>query len=148
MEEARGGWPEGIKRTKQRRSVLDILERSENPLGAADICSMIERGGGTAWLSTVYRILELFVKKGVAVKTSVMNSEMALYELNRFKHKHYAVCMSCRRIIPMDNCPMESFIPVLEDANFRMLGHNLEIFGYCGDCDPLSGRAIFRGDAK
>ncbi len=65
-----------------------------------------------------------------------MNSEMAVYELNRFEHKHYAVCMSCRKIIAMDNCPMETFIPKLEDENFHVMGHNLEIFGYCKDCDP------------
>ncbi|MHB8061313.1 MAG: transcriptional repressor [Ruminiclostridium sp.] len=47
----------------------------------------------------MYRVLELFVKKGVVIKTNVMNNEMAVYELNRFKHKHYAVRMNCHKII-------------------------------------------------
>ena len=55
----------------------------------------MKEDGNSAWISTVYRILELFVKKGVVIKTNVMNNEMAVYELNRFKHKHYAVCMNC-----------------------------------------------------
>lgn len=129
-------WPAGIKRTRQRKSVLSILEDSEKPLSATDICAEMEKGGDAAWLSTVYRILELFVKKGVAIKTNVMNNEMAVYELNRFKHKHYAVCLNCHKIIVMDNCPMDTFIPQLEEKGFHIMGHNLEVFGLCKDCSP------------
>ncbi|EGO63357.1 Fur family transcriptional regulator [Acetonema longum] len=136
MKEGQNNWPAGIKRTRQRESMLSILNNSEKPLSAADICTKMERSGGSAWLSTVYRTLELFVKKGVVIKTNVMNHEMAVYELNRFKHKHYAVCMNCRKIIAIDNCPMEKFIPQLADEDFRVMGHNLEIFGFCKDCDP------------
>ncbi len=96
----------------------------------------METDGDTVWMSTVYRILELFVKKGVIIKTNVMNNEKAVYELNRFKHKHYAICINCRKIIAMDNCPMEKFTPKLEDENFHIMSHNLEIFGYYKDCDP------------
>ena len=136
MNEIQNNWPAGIKRTKQRENVLQILESSDKPLSAADICSRMEKSGDGAWMSTVYRILELFVKRGIVIKTNMMNNEMAVYELNRFKHKHYAVCISCHKIITMDNCPMEKFIPKLEDGNFYVMGHNLEIFGLCKDCKP------------
>ncbi|BBB91798.1 MAG TPA: transcriptional repressor [Methylomusa anaerophila] len=136
MKEKQNRWPAGIKRTRQRESVLSVLENSEKPLSAADICSKMEKSGDVAWMSTVYRILELFVKKGMVIKTNVMNNEMAVYELNRFKHKHYAVCMNCHKIIAMANCPMEKFIPKLEDENFHVMGHNLEVFGFCEDCKP------------
>jgi Fur family ferric uptake transcriptional regulator len=134
MKDKLNNWPAGIKRTKQRESVLQVLKNSDKPLSAMDICAQIETEGET-WLSTVYRILDIFVKKGVVIRTNIMNSEMSVYELNRFKHKHYAVCMSCKKIIEMDNCPMEGFIPKLEDKNFHIMGHNLEVFGFCNDCD-------------
>jgi Fur family ferric uptake transcriptional regulator len=117
--------------------VLSILENSTAPLTALDICGGMENNGTTAaWPSTVYRVLELFVKKGVVLKTNVMNSDMAVYELNRSGHKHYAVCMSCHKIITMKNCPMETFIPKLEDDDFCVMGHNLEVFGLCKGCKP------------
>lgn len=127
-------WPQGLKRTRQREGVLAVLRNAQTPLSAADILTLIEKDGEAAWLSTVYRILELFVQKGVAVKANVSGSDMAVYELNRYCHKHYAVCVSCHKIIPMDNCPLEKFIPRLQEEDFRVLGHNLEIFGYCRDC--------------
>ncbi|MEA4849418.1 MAG: transcriptional repressor [Clostridiaceae bacterium] len=136
MKAVRNNWPVGIKRTRQRESILSILENSGKPLSATDICSEMEGNGYSAWLSTVYRVLELFVKKGVVIKTNVMNNEMAVYELNRFKHKHYAVCINCHKMITMDVCPLEKFIPKLEEEDFHVMGHNLEVFGYCKDCKP------------
>ena len=79
LKEVRNNWPAGVKRTRQRESVLSVLENSDRPLSATDICSQMETGGDAAWLSTVYRILELFVKKGMVIKTNVMNNEMAVY---------------------------------------------------------------------
>jgi Fe2+/Zn2+ uptake regulation proteins len=128
-------WPAGVKRTKQREGVLSVLMNSDKPMSAAEIYKKMETGNQTAWLSTVYRVLELFVKENIAAKINMMNNEMAVYELNRFKHKHYAVCMNCHKIIEIENCPMEKFIPIIEDDDFRVVGHNLEIYGLCKDCN-------------
>jgi len=134
LKKALNNWPSGIKKTRQRESVISVLLNAEKPLSAMDICSKIEKNGDIACLSTVYRILELFIKKGIVVKTNIMNSEMAVYELSNSKHKHYAVCINCHKMIPMDNCPMEKFVPELEDDEFHIVGHNLEIYGFCKDC--------------
>lgn len=134
MKEKQNIWPAGIKKTRQRESVLSILEASEKPLSAIEIHSKIEKDGNTVWMSTVYRILELFEKKNIVIKTNMINSEMAVYELNRSIHKHYAVCINCHKFITMDNCPMEKFTPNLDDDEFQITGHNLEIYGICKDC--------------
>jgi Fur family ferric uptake transcriptional regulator len=133
-------WPDGMKKTKQREAVLAVLERAEKPLCAADIRARTETDGSLVRLSTVYRILEILIKKGVAVKLSILGGETTVYELNRFRHRHYAVCVSCRKIVSMDNCPMERFVPKLEDGDFRVMGHNLEIYGSCKDCDTAGSR--------
>jgi Fur family ferric uptake transcriptional regulator len=135
VTERHSDWPAGIRRTKQRESVLSVLERADGPLSAVDIRARTEADGEGVWLSTVYRILETLVKKEIVIRFAMMSEDMAVYELNRFRHRHYAVCVVCRKIISVDNCPMDRFIPKLEDGAFRVTGHNLEIYGYCGDCD-------------
>ena len=127
-------WPEGIKKTKQRESVLAILENAASPMSAIDIYKSIEKTDKTAWLSTVYRILELFVKENVAVKTTFPDDDMAYYELCRQKHRHYAVCMSCHKRIQIDACPLEKVLPALEGGDFQVTGHNLEVYGVCKNC--------------
>jgi len=136
MSEEQLRLPEGVKRTKQRESVIAVLQNAEKPLSAMEICAAIGKleGDSSVWLSTVYRVLELFVKKDFVIKTSLMNSDMALYELNRLQHKHYAVCVNCHKIIALDSCPMENVIPHLEGGAFQVMGHKLEVFGLCKKC--------------
>ncbi|NLE67701.1 MAG: transcriptional repressor [Lentisphaerae bacterium] len=125
-------WPEGVKKTKQRCCVLSVLKEAETPLTAADIYGRIGRDAGS--LSTVYRILEMFTQKGTVIRTSLLDSGAAVYELDRHDHRHYAVCLVCRRIFALKNCPMEVFTPDIRDAGFRVLGHKLELQGICGEC--------------
>lgn len=135
MKEVQPTWPVGIKKTKQRACVLSVLERSDSPLSAMEICKQTENEDCTVWLSTVYRILELFVKENVVLKTTITDSEMSLYELNRNQHRHYAVCLNCHKVVELDNCPLEKFVPELAESDFHILGHKLEMYGYCKDCD-------------
>jgi Fur family ferric uptake transcriptional regulator len=127
-------WPEGIKKTKQRDAVVRILESAESPLSAMEINARIEKTGETVWLSTVYRILELFTEKGIVLKTAVLDGDMAYYELNRHVHQHYAVCVDCHKIVPIVGCPIGDYQPKLQ-GGFRVLGHRVEMYGYCKDCD-------------
>lgn len=128
-------WPVGIKKTKQREGVLNILENTSSPLTANDLYNQLNSSTSPIWLSTVYRTLELFVEKGLVIKTSVLEGDMAYYELSRHGHRHYAVCVDCRKIVAINNCPMTEFKPKLSDEEFRVLGHHVEMYGYCRDCD-------------
>lgn len=140
MQEAEMAWPEGVKKTKQRMCVLSVLERADFPLSAAEIYRQLEEESSPGWLSTVYRVLELFVQKGVVLKTTVLDGETAVYELNRNRHKHYAVCMNCHKMIELDACPLEQYISKLADGEFRVLGHKVEMYGYCRECDEKISR--------
>ncbi|MDR1481144.1 MAG: transcriptional repressor [Synergistaceae bacterium] len=135
MNETKIEWPVGVKKTRQRQSVLEVLENSPNPLNAEEILSLAKKNEGSIWLSTVYRILDLFVRKGIAARASALRGDCAVYEINRDQHRHYAICVGCRKVIQMDNCPMEEFTPRLDEGDFKITGHTVEIYGYCRDCD-------------
>lgn len=134
MKQNKSDWPVGIKKTKPRELVLNVLKKSDTPLCALDIYSIIDEAGDQIWLSTVYRALETFVNNGIVVKTTIMDNEMAVYEMKRDDHKHYAVCIGCHKIVYIDNCPMEQFVPKMSDNGFQFLGHKVEMYGYCKDC--------------
>ncbi len=140
MKEQNIKWPSGLKRTRPRQKVLSVLEHAEEPLSAMDISTEIEKDGGTVWMSTIYRILDLFEKEGIVLKISMMDNEMALYELNRSRHKHYAICLGCRKILPMDNCPMGNFVPKIEEEDFHVVGHHIVVYGYCRECSSKKSK--------
>lgn len=134
MQEMASGWPAGLKKTKQRQWVLSVLEQAKKPLSALEISSLIEKEEGAVWLSTVYRVLEIFVREKVAVKTLLSDGEKALYELNRNEHSHYAVCLNCHKMVKIAGCPLEGLAPQQVTAGFQVTGHKLEMYGYCKDC--------------
>ena len=134
MGENQKAWPAGMKKTKQRVCVYSVLQQADIPLSAAEIYRQIGREGSEIALSTVYRILEYFVKESVAVKTIILDNDTAVYTFNRSQHKHYAVCMNCHKVIELENCPLEHFVPHLAEDQFHVTGHRLELYGYCKDC--------------
>lgn len=126
-------WPPALKKTAPRLLILDAFCASDKPLTAPALSALLERQGTPVWLSTVYRVLDLFSEHGILIKTALHENGMAIYELND-GHRHYAVCVACKRVIAMHGCPLESFMPDLQEKNFHILGHKLQMYGYCGEC--------------
>ncbi|NLA86416.1 MAG: transcriptional repressor [Clostridiales bacterium] len=133
-------WPSGIKKTKQREAVFEILEHADAPLSAMDIFERIDKEGTPVWLSTVYRTLDLFTEKGITLKTTVLHSDMAYYERNRDIHRHFAVCVDCHKRVAINSCPLADYQPKLPEDEFRVLGHRVEMYGYCKDCDRQNNK--------
>lgn len=128
----------GIKNTKQREMIFEILERSECPITAEDIFLKLKEADEDINLSTVYRNLEMLCTKGIVTKTTFMNDDKARFELCGTAHKHHLICLKCNRMVQIDGCPLERLEKTLEDkTSFDITGHKLEIYGYCPDCKKL-----------
>ncbi len=131
-------WPEGVKKTHQRKDIYKILLGCDMPVSAAEIFSMLnsEDNGEKYAISTVYRNLLAFEKSGILTKTVLSTEDNAVYELKKAGHKHYAVCLKCKKKFPICNCPIHEVAHNLEDClpGFEITGHQLEIYGYCKDC--------------
>lgn len=134
-------WPEGIKWTKQRKDIFVVLGRADKPLSAHDIYQEILKDEtvdtSNFAISTVYRSLAVFEEKGLIEKSVLMGSDTAVYELVDGHHKHYAVCLSCHKLVPLKHCPFEHVEHdhmESEDGEFVVTGHKLELYGYCKEC--------------
>lgn len=125
----------GLKNTKNRQLVLASLRQADSPLTAEDIYLQLKVVDASISLSTVYRILDIFVEKELALKASVAKDNAAMYELNDRAHKHHLVCVSCKKIQPVYNCPLDDFEKnVAKETDYSITGHRLEIYGYCPEC--------------
>lgn len=131
-------WPDGLKKTKQRLEIFEALCESQKPVNVQELSALLERRGNPMWFSTIYRVLDTLLAHGIIQKTAVHESGMAVYELGD-AHRHYAVCVGCRRILAIQSCPLDGFLPELQDKNFHVLGHKLQISGYCGECYGKQG---------
>ena len=138
-KEQNHNYPQGLKWTKQRKKVYDVLLAANEPLSAAQIYNRVERGNEDCdyAMSTIYRILASFEEKSLVNKTNWMGDGTVVYELNRGGHTHYAVCLECHKRIPLKNCPFAHVHLEEDTGDFTVTGHKLEVYGYCKDCEKL-----------
>ncbi len=126
---------DGLKNTKHRNSILNIIQKSVQPLTIEQIYLELINQEISINLSSVYRNLKILAEKGLIIKTS-MTGNKALFEFNNFEHKHHLICIKCNRIISIGECPFAEYEKKLkEKCGFNITGHKLEIYGVCNDCN-------------
>lgn len=125
----------GLKNTKRRNSILEALAKSAQPITVDQVFLELQRNDVSINISTVYRILETLVSKDLILKTNIIGENKSLFELNQMDHKHHFICMSCRQMFAVDDCPFEQYGELLQSKmGFNVTGHKLEIYGYCQNC--------------
>lgn len=135
-------YPQGIKWTKQRKSVYDVLYAAKEPLNAHQIYHLAmhhlqdegELVENNYAVSTIYRILTAFEENHIVTKSNRMDSGTFVYELERGEHTHYAVCLICKKHILLPHCPVEHIHMPQTGDEFVITGHKLELYGYCKSC--------------
>ncbi len=131
----------GIKNTKQRNLVFDVLKGEDRALTADEIYIKLTEQENSISLSTIYRILDVFVSKGLILKTNTFNGKKSVYEINRMKHKHYLICTNCNKNIEINHCPLEGLEKSLaKETKYKIVGHKLDIYGYCPECQEKGRR--------
>lgn len=132
----------GIKNTKQRLRVFEYLLACKQPVTADAIYMDLFREQGddeTLNLSTVYRILDIFLKQKLITKSNLAGDNKASYEINRSEHKHHLVCVKCNLVTPIKGCPLKGYDQVLSHStHYEILEHKLEVFGVCPKCQGRS----------
>lgn len=136
MEEKIFTYPTGIKWTKQRKAVYEVLSAAGEPLSAIQIYNLIlQRNAADSYaVSTIYRILAAFEEKGYVEKSTFSGEDTVMYEWKRDRHTHYAVCLGCHRKLALQACPFEHLQIAAESGEFLVTGHKLELYGYCKNC--------------
>lgn len=127
-------WPEQLKKTRQRRLLMELLMNSLHPLSAADIYRDLVEEDRRVSLSTVYRNLESLREAHLLRSVSIPDDETLYYELDRGGHSHYAVCTKCHKIFRLNHCPLPAHFPELESMGFQVNSHRVELYGICKDC--------------
>lgn len=129
-------YPQGIKWTKQRKAVYRVLTEEGEPLSAAQIYNRVIKNTEEAEyaISTIYRILSVFEEKGYIEKSTFMGDGTVVYQWKKDRHTHYALCLGCHKRVALSACPFEHLHLNAEMGDFEVMGHKLELYGYCGDC--------------
>lgn len=125
----------GLKMTKNRKAIIDLLIQKKHPIAAEQIYLELKKNKVEINLSTIYRTLEALENKGLVTKLNIMDNDRMFFEYNKMGHRHYLICLGCKKIVTIQGCPLESYEKALEkQTQFTMVGHKLYLYGYCLDC--------------
>lgn len=125
----------GMKNTRQRQLLLDLLRQAGRSLSAEEIFANPAIQGSRLALSTIYRNLDQLQCRGILTKT-IFPDGLARYELaGEHEHHHYLVCTRCNRRQTFDICPLKRMEDTLEaETGFEITSHNLMLYGLCPEC--------------
>lgn len=125
----------GYKITPQRRVILEALTKLGKAASALEIVASARQVFPDMSLDTVYRNLNLFTDIGVTSQVNLRGGEASRFEIERDGHHHHLVCLKCGDAVCLDFCPIdEQDIAAAEMHGFKVMGHVLELYGYCPAC--------------
>jgi len=124
-----------LRATPARMAILGLLEKVKMPIDVSTVICKINEEGIKADPATVFRIMNMLTKKGLAISVQLQEGKTR-YELAEKKHHHHhLVCEACGKIENVSS----QMIPPLEEKiqsrhKFIVKRHTLEFFGLCQDC--------------
>jgi Fur family zinc uptake transcriptional regulator len=126
----------GMQITPLRRAILEILARSDGPVGAYSIMDELSRVQQRPVAPpTVYRTLEFLVDNGFVIK---IESRNAFAPCDAPGHEHHGIMLICSRCGKSDEVESTELDALLLDAaaasGFRVQRQVVEIEGVCERC--------------
>lgn len=134
----------GARVTLPREVVMDILQRTDDHMSAADIYVEAHRVNPSIGLTTVYRTLDMLTQMGIVQKFDFGDGK-ARYELvnnpGGKKHHHHLICLKCKTIIDYTEFPDDELeyigktqARLSKKYNFNITDHAISFYGYCERC--------------
>lgn len=133
----------GIRLTKQRELLFEIIHNSRRHLNADQLFEMAKERDPKINRVTVYRTLKILKQEGLVDELDLLHvsGEQHYYE-TRLKREHaHVVCLRCGRVQEYFGQPLRDMKGQIEtDFGFKIEVARTEIGGYCADCQrkPLA----------
>lgn len=136
---------QGIRLTRQRQILLDLIDKSGQHLDADSLFNLAQEKDPKLNRVTVYRTLKLLKQEGLVDELDLMHygGDQHYYE-TRMKQEHaHIICMRCGKVEEFFGEPLQKLRRQIEvDFGFQILLARTEIGGYCSHCQVLRGREV------
>ena len=122
--------------TKNQQIVLDLVEKSSEPLKAYSILFNVQKKGIKAPLQ-VYRALDRLVEIGKIHKIESRNAFIACQDSSCqiSKATAFSICESCEKVTEINNFKLSKYLNNYQDnSGMKYNKYNLEFFGLCKKC--------------
>jgi len=135
----------GVRLTRQRQILLDLIDRSGRHLDAESLFQMAQEKDPKLNRVTVYRTLKLLKEGGLVDELDLMHygGDQHYYE-TRLKQEHaHVICLRCGKVEEFFGEPLQKLRRQVEaHFGFQILLARTEIGGYCSHCQALRAQEV------
>ncbi len=128
----------GLRFTRIRRRVLELVWNSHKPVGAYDILDRINSEGKKAAPPTVYRALDFLIEANLVHRLDSINAYVGCPDPGSSHTGQFLICRECRSVAELDDTDINRLVEQkVSDLGFSAIHQMLEIQGLCQDCRDM-----------
>lgn len=127
----------GLRLTRQRRTILSVVETAKQHMDAAQILRHAKRIDPGVDRVTVYRTLNLLKRHGLVDELDLMHmeGEKHFYERRPQRDHIHMACLRCGKIAEFESDLFDRLKGQIQrDCRFHIVVSRLEVGGYCSQC--------------
>ncbi|HYT07084.1 MAG TPA: Fur family transcriptional regulator [Rugosimonospora sp.] len=129
----------GVRLTRQRRILLDIMDQAEEHLTADSILERAQKIDPRVHRVTVYRTLEMLKSHGLLDELDLLHihGHRHYYESHGPRDHIHVACLRCGKVREVESELFEQLKRQVErDTGIGITVARVEIGGYCENCRP------------
>ena len=135
----------GVRLTRQRELLLELIDKSGQHLEAERLFQMAKQRDPKINRVTVYRTLKMLKTGGLVDELDLMHhaGDQHYYE-TRTKQEHaHVICLRCGKVEEFFGEPLQRLRKQIESHfGFQILLARTEVGGYCAHCQILRAREL------
>jgi len=127
----------GIRLTRQRRVILQVMDRAEQHLDADQIFARAKQIDSGVHLVTVYRTIELLKKERLIDELDLLHlrGDRHYYETHGPRDHIHVACLKCGKVREFESRLYEQLKSQIEkDFAMKVTISRTEVGGYCAEC--------------
>ena len=140
----------GLRLTRQRQILLDLIDKSGQHLDAERLYQMAKERDPKLNRVTVYRTLKMLKEGGMVDELDLMHigGDQHFYE-TRMKQEHaHIICLRCGKVEEFFGEPLQKLRRQVEEHfGFQIILARTEVGGYCPHCQVLRAKEVEDAEA-
>ncbi len=126
---------QGLRLTRQRRQVLELVWSSHEPMKAYDLLEKLSEGKRRAAPPTVYRALDFLLEHGLIHRIESLNAYVGCGGPEDNHAGQFLICKHCGEVAELDDKELSEILSLkAKKVGFHMTREIIEIQGLCAEC--------------
>ena len=127
----------GIRLTRQRRVILQVMDSSEQHLDVDQILARAQKLDSDVHLVTVYRTIDLLKKEGLIDELDLLHlrGDRHYYETHGPRDHIHVACLRCGKVREFESRLYDQLKEqIARDCEIQVSVSRTEVGGICNDC--------------